>query len=91
AEMVITSSFHGTALSILMEKEFYSAILPTRGSRITNILNKAGLEDRIIIDDNLNLNKTINYDVVNSKVDKIRTNSINYLEDVFKLLNKNSK
>jgi hypothetical protein len=48
AEYVITTSFHGTALSIIMQKQFFSGI-PGRGSdRVMNLLNLLGLEDRII-------------------------------------------
>jgi len=85
AEIVITSSFHGTALSILMEKEFYSVASPTRGSRITNILEKVGLENRAIHDENFNLNNSINYKIVTPKVEILRKNSLDYLDNVLSL------
>ena len=38
ATAVITTSFHGTAFSILFEKEFYSVINPDFPSRVQNVL-----------------------------------------------------
>ena len=48
ADAVITNSFHGTAFSIIFEKNFYAFDNKHRGSRITNLLNKAGLTGRLI-------------------------------------------
>ncbi len=48
AETVITNSFHGTAFGIIFNKDMYVFDNKARGSRITNILGKAGLEDRIV-------------------------------------------
>ena len=44
----ITSSFHGVALSIILEKNFIAFPHPTRGSRITGLLKLMGLENRLI-------------------------------------------
>lgn len=63
AMYVVTSSFHGTALSILFEKDFTSVCLNEQnGERITNLLEQLNLKDRIITFEN----------------QKIKTNSINY-------------
>lgn len=43
SEIIITTSFHGTAFSILFEKEFYAIINPSFPSRIINILNFFGI------------------------------------------------
>ncbi len=48
AKTVFTNSFHGTAFSIIFEKDFYVYNNKARGSRITNILDKAGLKERLI-------------------------------------------
>ncbi len=45
AECVVTNSFHGTAFSIIFEKDFYAFDNKVRGSRITDLLTKAGLLD----------------------------------------------
>lgn len=54
AEAILTNSFHGTAFSVIFEKEFYSFVNPSLagesqlGSRITDLLNELGLSDRCI-------------------------------------------
>ncbi len=48
AQTVITNSFHGTAFSIIFNKDLYVFDNKARGSRITNILNKAGITERIV-------------------------------------------
>lgn len=48
AENVITSSFHGTAFATLFNKPFYAAVNPNAPSRISNLLNKLNLNNRIL-------------------------------------------
>ena len=52
AKFVISSSFHGTVFSILFEKPFYSIINGEHDLRIETLLNKVGLDDRIIYKEN---------------------------------------
>ena len=51
AEFVFTNSFHGTAFSLIFEKELFAFENRERGTRITNILEKASLVDRLVDDD----------------------------------------
>ena len=44
AECVVTTSFHGTCFSLIFEKEFYSIVNPALPSRISNLLNKFGIQ-----------------------------------------------
>lgn len=49
AEAVVTDSFHGTAFSIIFEKEFRTIITrPDVSSRIISLLSSLGLEDHMI-------------------------------------------
>ena len=48
AQYVFTNSFHGVAMSIMLEKQFFAYENPVRKGRITNILEKAGLIDRLL-------------------------------------------
>lgn len=50
AECIFTNSFHGTALSIIMEKPFFveTEYRGHTNKRIINLLNDSGLEDRMI-------------------------------------------
>ena len=49
ADFVVTDSFHGTVFSILHHRQFVVVANKTRGiSRIENLLNSFGLEDRFV-------------------------------------------
>lgn len=60
AETIFTNSFHGTAFSIIFEKNFYVVDNQYGGSRIVNLMDKADLSSRIISNYN-----DINHDVIN--------------------------
>ncbi len=51
AEYVFTNSFHGTAFSLIFEKELFAFENRDRGTRITNVLEKASLLSRLVGDD----------------------------------------
>ena len=50
AECVVTNSFHGTAFSIIYKRDFISVVHSTRGNRMTELLKKLGLDDRLFGD-----------------------------------------
>ena len=88
AEFVVTDSFHGTAFSLLFNKDFY---VFKRGrsdekinmfSRIESILSVAGLEDRIVsLDEPFKLKEHIDYVAVDEKLDQLRNSSLHYLRN----------
>lgn len=88
AEFVITNSFHGTVFSLLYEKK--NCIIPhkTRGTRMIDLMKKVGLENRIISDySELNLieiNKDIDYNLVNQKIENERKIAEEYIRNVLK-------
>lgn len=49
AEFVVATSFHGTAFSIIFEKNFYVMGLNKNADRVISLLNKLGLEDRYLL------------------------------------------
>ncbi|MDD4593360.1 MAG: polysaccharide pyruvyl transferase family protein [Parabacteroides sp.] len=53
AAYICTNSFHGTAFSIILEKKFLTIGNPKRNSRMTSLLETAGMKDRFITEDNL--------------------------------------
>ena len=63
AEIVVTNSFHGTAFSIIFNKELFVFDNKARGSRITNIMSKAGLEARIV-ENEICETESIDYNIV---------------------------
>lgn len=84
AKYVITNSFHATVFAILFKKQFIVIDLPGGGSsRIESLTKMLGLEDRYIksiydlsIDQ---LNRSINYDIVETKLDVERQKSKDFL------------
>lgn len=48
AEFVVTSSFHGTAFSIIFEKQFYSLGMKNNSGRVQSLLTNLGIEERLI-------------------------------------------
>lgn len=88
ASFVCTNSFHGLLFSLIMNKQFF---LFHRGScnewvkheeRMTNILQQIGLEDRFIFYSDLGngVSDEIDYSDVNVKIERLRTESKEYLQ-----------
>lgn len=46
ADYVLTNSFHGTAFSVIMDKQFFAIPHSKTGNRVTELLKKVGLESR---------------------------------------------
>ena len=90
AEYVFTDSFHGTAFSVINEKQFFifyrkRAEATSRNSRIDNILSKWGLKDRLVLpgvqDVDLTALKDIDYEEVNTLVGQEREKSLAFLKE----------
>lgn len=89
AEVVFTDSFHGTAFSVINEKQFFVFYRKrldakqSRNSRIDNILSKWNLKERLILDKELNWDLTppevIDYAKVNSILSNERRHSLMFL------------
>jgi len=75
ANFVITSSFHGTAFSILFNKEFVSVEPSIRKNRLENIVKIFGIEKRLI-------NKKSNY-TLDNLLDPIDYRKVNKLIDIY--------
>ena len=85
ASMIITDSYHGSIISINLNKDLYSICGRNASDfRKTDILNRLGLSNRIVtsIEDCLNMsNKSIDYDEVNQKRNALEVKSIAYLKN----------
>lgn len=82
AEFVVSSSFHGVALSIVMEKPFYAVVNPDAPSRIENLLKTVGLEERIIRQGSKTNILGIQYENAKNIIQKEKGRSIDYLSDI---------
>lgn len=88
AEIVVTNSFHGTAFSINLEKNFYSVCEKypdgtiKEDDRISGILSSLGIVDRMICAEDMNsieLGPRIDYSVVNQLKEAQITHSKQFL------------
>ena len=86
AEYVVTNSFHGTAFSIIFNKNFsvVKNVNPQHdNSRLTNILRMLGLEKRLSgVDTTAEVIEPIDYDQVNERVKKMQCESREYLRRI---------
>lgn len=82
AECIVSLSFHGTALSLVFEKQFLS-IQSGNMERVQSIVSRLELEDYIIGDETTVLpEKKIDYSVVSKKLQGMRGQSKQFLSDV---------
>ena len=86
AEYVVTNSFHGTVFSVNFSKSFYSVIKSRHAtnSRLTSILQKLGLENRIVpIGSPLPQISDIDYTQPTEKLSNERHHSLEYIRKAF--------
>lgn len=86
ADYILTDSFHGTAFSINLNKNF-SVIYPKRYStRLESILDLTNLKDRVVNDcNNFNL-RNIDYTNVNLIMNKKRKESYDWISNTLNLM-----
>ncbi|MGF7057748.1 polysaccharide pyruvyl transferase family protein [Brassicibacter mesophilus] len=89
AKFVVTDSFHGVAFSISFKKRFAAykrfpdSYKKSQNSRIYNILDELQIRERLVDNNSLQLilNKEINFQEVDKLLNKMRRDSLRYLED----------
>lgn len=89
AKFVLTDSFHATLFSIIFNKDFaviekHSRLNPfNQNSRITGILEKAGISNRFVHSTNelgVCIDNDIEYDAVNEKINEFSNSSKEFLK-----------
>lgn len=85
AKFIVTDSFHGTVFSILFNKDFLVIGNKRRGlARFNTLLKIFGLENRLIVDINLNVNEielsNINWVEVNEILEREKNRSKYFLK-----------
>ncbi len=84
ADYILTDSFHATVFSIIFNKKFID-ILPLNktGTRIESILDLLKIDNRILEDYNdfNSIDKNIDYESVNKKLEEEKQRSIELLKD----------
>lgn len=85
AECVFTSSFHCTLFAMIFHKKFYTIPHAKTGSRMTDLLTRYHLEDRIVKKEDEELsNKAPDFFDFECKSKEDRINAINYLKEIIK-------
>ena len=79
AQVVLTNSFHGTAFSIIFEKQFYTVPHSSKSSRMIDLLAAIGLSERVFDADKCDLSK-IDYSLVNSTLQNMISQSAAFLK-----------
>ncbi len=84
ARYVVTNSFHGTAFSVNLSKDFITFKSSRRNSRITDLLGKLGISERAVAqcEDKLLDLPQINYDDVQEKLQNERDKANEYIKSV---------
>ena len=83
AECVVTSSFHATAFSLIFQKPLFVVSHSSRGTRTSDLLKKAGLDDCIISKTNKNLNFNCDYENAQKLLNAYILESKNYIKSIF--------
>jgi hypothetical protein len=85
AKYIFTNSFHATAFSILFHKNFFVVPPKKRSSRITHLIKKLGLDNRMVCNYEefirMGHSKKINYYLVEKKLTKERKKSLEFLKN----------
>lgn len=82
AEFVITNSFHGTAFSLNLNKQFWVYMPSGFSTRITSLLELCGQENRLLTDviDVKQIGEKINYEKVNEVLCRERIKAMEFLK-----------
>lgn len=87
SKYIVTDSFHGVTFCIIFKKQFIAVNThPLRFVRISDLLDRLGLSDRIIEKENMNclselITKEIDYGAVNLKLNELKLKSMNFLRE----------
>jgi hypothetical protein len=89
AKLVVSNSFHGVALSIILNRPFIAVALPGKragmNARVINLLEMTGLQDRLVTDQTMAgasrlSTSPIDWEAVNARLSQARAVAENYLE-----------
>lgn len=82
ADYVVTTSFHGTAFSLIMNVPFYTMLLGDNfDSRSSSLLKEVCLEDRLVMPGDKVLISPVDFENCNIKLNELVKHSTNYLAE----------
>lgn len=84
ADFVVTNSYHGTIFAMQFERPFYMFISKNRGSRLDNLVEMFGLEERVVRKymSPAQMNKDIDFGKIKNIMSKKREMSMRYIAEV---------
>lgn len=86
ASFIVTTSFHGTAFSVLFHKPFVTLhVNEIVDERANNLLSQVGLPDRMIYYNDKFVDKPIDFCSVDDCLNVVRNKSINYIKGLEQL------
>lgn len=82
ADYVVTNSFHGTAFSLNLNKQFWVYMPTGFSTRISSLLELCGLERRLLTDviEGNQMEEIIDYEKVNMVLDRERNKAMDFLK-----------
>jgi polysaccharide pyruvyl transferase WcaK-like protein len=80
AEFVVTTSFHGTVFSVIMEKQFFALGMRNNSERSKTLLTELGISERYLDDINKLPITTIDYKVLTINQNIMVENSKKYIQ-----------
>ena len=81
AEYVVSNSFHGVAMSIIFEKQFYAVGFGQRANRVLSLLQSLHISDRYVNTNvDVSFDQFIDYKKVNSSLCELISYSKSYLD-----------
>jgi hypothetical protein len=84
ADFILTNSFHGTAFSIIFNKQFCSYHIKNGNERISDLLSDLNISDRHVNSASGIFERRINYDPINNLLEQKRKEAEFYLKGCFK-------
>lgn len=84
AQYVFTNSFHGMAFSVLFERNLYVQVPSHNGSRLRQVLERFGLEDREVCEGVDVTESAVDYTRIRATFAQLKEQSLAYLENALK-------
>lgn len=83
ADYVMTNSFHGTAFSINLNKQFWSYFPSAFTTRVTSVMDLCGVSRRVLSNEITDeaIDEAIDYEPVNKILDVERLKTLDFLKD----------
>ena len=82
AQMVVTTSFHGTAFSIIMQRDFYCIPHPKYSARTDSLLDLLGLQARNVVAlEDIGQAESLDWQCVTQKLNVCREESCAFLKN----------